>query len=84
MTARPADRGWLAIAALVVGHNVLAAGRGDELLSQGVDRYLLRHPILTHAVVGLVALHLLNRLPPVVDPLAAVMDTLARAVGPLR
>lgn len=83
MTGRRADRGWLMLAAYVVGHNVLAAGRGDEMLSQAVDRYLARRPVTTYLVVGAVSLHLLNRLPPFADPLGAVMGAIARKVGPL-
>lgn len=79
-----ADRGWIILAAYVVGHNVRAAGRGDEMLSMAVDRYLERHPVATHLVVGAVALHLLNALPSYADPLGAFMNTLARALGPLR
>ena len=78
-----ADRGWMAIAAFVVAHNVRAAGRGDEMLSQAMDRYIERRPVLTYVAVGAVALHLLNRLPPFADPLGAAMGTLARKIGPL-
>lgn len=84
MSGRRANLGWLGLGAYVLGHNVLAAGRGDEMLSMAVDRYLVRHPVVTHAVIGLVAGHLLNLLPPAVDPLAAVMGTLSRKIGPLR
>jgi len=83
MSGRRADRGWVVLGVYVVGHNFLAAGRGDEMLSQAVDRYLERRPALTYVVVGAVALHLLNRLPPVIDPLGAVMGAIARKVGPL-
>ena len=84
MSGRRADSGWLVLGAYVVGHNVLAAGRGDEMLSHAVDRYLEHRPVLTWVVVGAVALHLLNRLPKFADPLGAVMGTLARKIGPLR
>jgi hypothetical protein len=84
VTGRRADRGWLTIVEFVLGHNVVAAGRGDEMLSEAFDRYLAKYPVLMHAVVVLVGLHLLNRLPRFADPLAAVMGGLARAVGPLR
>lgn len=84
MTGRRADRGWLVLGAYVVAHNIRAAGRGDEMLSEAVDRYLLRRPLLTTAAVAVVALHLLNRLPPTADPLGAAMGGLARVVGPLR
>lgn len=84
MTARKADPGWIAIGVFVAGHNVVHAGRGDEMLSEAVDRYLLRHPVLTNLVVVAVALHLLNRLPSWCDPLAVLMGGLTRVVGPLR
>lgn len=84
MSGRRADGGWLVLGAYVVGHNVLAAGRGDEMLSHAVDRYLERRPFLTWVVVGAVALHLLNRLPPFADPLGAMMGAIARKIGPLR
>ena len=81
---RGADRGWVVLAAYVVGHNVCAAGRGDEMLSEACDRYLKSHPVLTTAVVAAVALHLVNALPPFVDPLGVAMNTMARKIGPLR
>lgn len=84
MTGRRADRGWLTIVEFVFGHNIVAAGRGDEMLSEAFDRYLVRHPVLMHVVVVLVGLHLLNRLPRCADPLAGLMGGIARAVGPLR
>ena len=63
MTVRKADRGWVLLAAYVAAHNVRAAGRGDEMLSMAVDRYLVAHPLLTRAVVAVIALHLTNCLP---------------------
>ncbi len=51
-------------------------------LSHRRDRRVARQ--VTHAAVGLVALHLLNALPPYADPLAAVMGSLSRMIGPLR
>ena len=78
--SRSAARGWAAIAAFVVVHNIRAAGRGDEMLSQAVDRYLVRRPVLTYVVVGAVALHLLNRLPAFADPLGAAMGASRAAV----
>lgn len=83
MSGRSADRGWIGIAVYVAVHNVRAAGRGDEMLSQACDRYLKSHPVLTTAVVAAVALHLVNALPAQLDPLGAVMNTLARKLGPL-
>jgi hypothetical protein len=84
MTARKANPGWAAIGVFVIGHNVIAAGRGDEMLSEACDRYLKNHPVLTTSVVAAVALHLINALPPFADPLGVAMNTIARMVGPLR
>lgn len=84
MDRRLADRGWVVIAVYVAAHNIRAAGRGDEMLSEAVDRYLVRRPVLTYVVVAAVALHLLNKLPPFIDPLGAAMGAIARTIGPLR
>jgi hypothetical protein len=54
------------------------------MLSEACDRYLKSHPVLTTAVVAAVALHLVNALPPFVDPLGVAMNTMARKIGPLR
>ncbi|MCT7361248.1 DUF7427 family protein [Mycolicibacterium llatzerense] len=76
--------GWAAIGGLVAVHNVAAAGRGTPMLSETFDGFRTRHPVLAHAVVVLVAGHLLRILPKFADPLGAVMGTLARKIGPLR
>jgi hypothetical protein len=41
----------------------------DELLSEACDRYLISRPLLTRGVVLYVAAHLLNVVPPRLDPL---------------
>jgi hypothetical protein len=82
--AHTANPGWITIVVFAVGHNVVHAGRGDEMLSEACDRYLVRHPVLTHLAVGIVALHLLNRLPVWLDPLSVFMGALSRKIGPLR
>lgn len=84
MSGRSADRGWIGIAVYVAVHNVRAAGRGDEMLSEACDRYLKSHPVLTTAVVAAVALHLINALPAHLDVLGGAMNTMARMIGPLR
>lgn len=85
MTARKATPGWAAIGVFVVGHNVIAAGRGDEMLSHAFDRWMAtRLKWVLYAVVGSVALHLVNLMPVKLDWLSAVMDTIARRIGPLR
>jgi hypothetical protein len=55
----------------VLGLGVLAyelACPVGQTLSEGVDRALERHKLLTTAAVGLTALHLLNVLPSQLDP----------------
>lgn len=67
MRALSARYGWAAIIAFVFYHDFCCAE--GELLSQGVDRGLEKHPILVTAAVGVTAAHLLNRLPNKLDPL---------------
>lgn len=61
----PADRAWLTLATGVVAYN-LAADDG-ELMSEGVDRYMLRHPWTTRLVAALVAAHVCNAMPARLD-----------------
>lgn len=58
---------WLALGWGVAVYDY-AAPEG-QMLSEGVDRALEKHPLLTVAAVGTVALHLLNVLPERIDPL---------------
>lgn len=67
-----AARGWLAIAGLVTAYE-LAAPQG-ELLSEGVDRALNSHPLLTKAAIGVTALHLVNMIPERLDPFKRGLD----------
>ncbi|QFG08887.1 hypothetical protein PBI_MALAGASYROSE_37 [Mycobacterium phage MalagasyRose] len=67
---RAADRAWLTIAAVVLTYEA-GAPRG-ELLSEGVDRYLVRRPWVTRVVVGYLGAHLLNLIPERVDPLTRI------------
>ncbi|AOQ28899.1 hypothetical protein SEA_WATERFOUL_37 [Mycobacterium phage Waterfoul] len=73
---RAADRAWIGLAAAVVAYEV-GAPRG-ELLSQGVDRYLMRRPWLTRSVVLYLGAHLLNVIPDRVDPLTRLADVVRR------
>ena len=63
---RPADRAWITLAAGILTYEILAE---DELLSEAVDRYRRRHPIITQMVIGYVAAHLLRIIPRRFDPL---------------
>ncbi len=63
---RAGDIAWCAIGAGVLTYEVLAPE--DELLSESVDRALLRRPTITRIAITLVACHLLNLLPTWADP----------------
>lgn len=52
------DRAWLILIGLVLTYELTC--REGELLSEAVDRFLLRHPFLTRFLVIQTALHLLN------------------------
>lgn len=45
-------------------------------LSEACDRAIEKHPLLTVAAIGSVALHLLNVLPPQVDPIHQLIERL--------
>lgn len=59
---------WGLIAALVVYHEFACAE--GELLSEGVDRALEKHPALVYGFTAITVAHLLNWLPRKVDPYA--------------
>lgn len=64
------EQGVVALIALAALHEALAGD--DQLLSHAFDRWLDKYPVLTTTVTVTVAattvLHLLNRLPPAIDP----------------
>lgn len=61
MRLKPSDVAWLTLAAGVVVYESQAAE--GELLSNAVDRYLLRHPWLVRFVIFATAAHLANAIP---------------------
>lgn len=63
---RAGDIAWCAMGAGVLVYEALAPE--DELLSESVDRALLRQPTITRIAIALVACHLLNLLPTWADP----------------
>ena len=69
---RHADYAWAALAAAVVAYE--AAAPDGQLLSEAVDRYREKHPLLTLGVICLIAAHLTRVIPRSLDPihLAAV------------
>lgn len=76
---KPADRAWLAIMGGGGLYEVAAFIRQDwELLSSAFDRYRSAHPIVAHAVVIYLGLHLLRRIPPKLDPLGRLGEVLRR------
>ena len=60
-----AERAWGVLGLSVLSYEA-ACPRG-QLLSEGVDRAIEKHPIIVPAVIGYVALHLMNALPQQVD-----------------
>ena len=64
---RTSDRAWIVLAAGIVTYEVVA--QPEELMSEAVDRYLDSRPWGTRLAVAVVAAHLLNMIPPRLDPL---------------
>lgn len=65
---RPDDAtiAWTVLGASVLGYEVFA--RPGQLLSEGVDRWLVRNPVAVYLGVGVTAAHLLNLIPDKIDP----------------
>ena len=63
LTAR---RAWLGVGTLVLAYEI--ACPDGELMSEGVDRAIEKHPVLTILAIGATALHLANLLPESIDP----------------
>lgn len=61
------DYAWAAIAVGVIAYE--AGAPSGQLLSQRMDCYRSRHPLIAHVAVGYVALHLLRWWPQPFDPL---------------
>lgn len=75
---RPADRAWLGAAFAVTAYEVTAVKLRWELLSEAVSRYRRSHPVVTDCAIGYLALHLLRRWPPRLDPLAGLANLFGR------
>ena len=69
---RSSERAWIALGTGVVIYEVFA--EDGELLSHQVDRWLERNRILTAGVIVVTALHLLNLIPPRIDPFTWVFS----------
>lgn len=65
---RPSTVAWVTLAAGVAAYDILCPE--GETMSEGVDRALeTKYRHLTALGIGMVALHLVNKLPNKVDPL---------------
>lgn len=65
-----ARNGWIAVLGVAGIFEALALD--GELLSHGIDRALITHPWLTRGVIVVTTMHLLNMIPPRVDPFSVV------------
>lgn len=75
---RPADRAWIALGVGVLAYDLTAPP--GETLSEGADRYMVRHKWLVRAVgVGLVA-HVCNFISGRYDPVHWVFVGLRKLV----
>lgn len=63
----PADQAWMALGCYVLAYDVLAVP--GQTLSEGADRYMLKHPWITRAVALAVAGHVCNLVKPEYDPI---------------
>jgi hypothetical protein len=64
--ALSAKRMWVLLFGLVVYHEAVC--KDGELLSEEVDRALEKHPALVYLFTLVTVAHLLNWLPPTIDP----------------
>lgn len=71
-----AKRGWALIAATVIAHEIFCPP--GELLSEGADRLVDRHPLLTRAAGLMVASHVLNLVNEKADPIHQGLKLLKR------
>lgn len=70
------ERAWALLAVAVIAYEIAAPK--DQLLSEAVDRWLVKYPWPTRVAVVLTAAHLLNLIPNRFDPFYHV------ATSPLR
>lgn len=57
---------WVAIGLAVLYHEFSCAD--GELLSEEVDRQLVKRPLIVYGLIAVTVAHLLNRLPQQLDP----------------
>ena len=61
------ERAWAIMGLGILAYEVFS--EEDQLLSVAVDRFIVKHPIITRVCIALVALHLMNALPTRADPI---------------
>lgn len=77
--ALSAERAWAAIFSFVLLHELTC--QPGQLLSEGVDRALVKQPVLTYGFTAVTVAHLLNLLPPRLDPYARTFRIIQRLKG---
>lgn len=70
------EHAWIALGLYVIAYDAIA--NEGELLSEVVDRFIEKHPAATRVIVIGVAAHLMNLIPPQVDPLHKMAITTRR------
>lgn len=76
---RDSERAWIALGVGVAVYEMLA--QDGELLSHQVDRWLERHPVITTTAVVVTSLHLLNLIPPKLDPFVWVFSARRKQIA---
>ncbi len=79
-----ADYGWAAIISFAVVHNVVAAGRRREMLSQACVRHRHDHPVIVPAIGVTLLAHLVGVAPWWADPLHLVGASMERGAELVR
>ena len=74
-----AKHAWAAIGLGVLAYN--ASAEDGDLLSEQVDQWLITHPVLTRAVITLLAIHLANAVAPKYDVISLAFIAVRRASG---
>lgn len=72
-----AKRAWVAMGLGILAYEMTCPQ--GELLSEGVDRALEKHPVLTASAIGVTALHLMNALPESIDPYSRFMEAIKKS-----
>lgn len=63
----PRHKAWVALAGSVICYDLLA--KDGQTLSEGVDHYLEKHPVMTLGAIAITAGHLANIIPESIDPI---------------